>query len=391
MEFLDQARELEPQIIAWRRDIHQHPELGFEEQRTSRLVADTLREMGIEVEVGVGITGVVARIGDGNGPSIGIRADMDALPIQEETDLPFKSQTPGLMHACGHDAHTAILLGVAKMLNAMPDRPSGQIRFLFQPCEEKFDNEGHSGASRMIDDKALEELDAVIALHVSSFSPSGQVSVGDGYVLAAVDSFEGSIIGEGTHGASPDQGIDPIFIQAQVINAIQGIRARRLKPTAPSVITVGSIHGGEAFNVIPKEVRLKGTIRSYSEEIRAQIHEELEKAFAVARAFGGDYTLRIQRGYPALYNAPDVSMVIRQVSIEAVGEERTQTMEPVMGAEDFAYMAQKAPGAMLFLGARKDELNRPHHSPIFDIDEGALHVGAAVLAETAVRLLRQKA
>lgn len=391
MDFLDKALELEPQIIAWRRDIHQHPELGFEEQRTSRLVADTLREMGIEAEVGVGITGVVGRIGDGNGPSIGIRADMDALPIHEETDVPFRSQTPGVMHACGHDAHTAILLGVAKMLNEMPDRPSGEIRFLFQPCEEKFDSEGHSGASRMIDDKALENLDAVIALHVSSYNPSGQVHVGDGYVLAAVDSFEGTIIGEGTHGASPDQGIDPIFIQAQVINAIQGIRARRLKPTEPSVITVGSIHGGDAFNVIPKEVHLKGTIRSYNEEIRAQIHAELEKAFAVARAFGGDYRLNIQRGYPALYNAPEVSSIIRQVSIEAVGEEKTKKMEPVMGAEDFAYMAQKAPGAMLFLGARKDEMNRPHHSPIFDIDEGALHVGAAVLAETAVRLMQQKA
>lgn len=390
MNFLDKARALEEQIVAWRRDIHMHPELGFEEKRTSRLVADELRAMGIEVEAGVGITGVVGRIGEGH-PVVGIRADMDALPIQEANDVPYASRTPGIMHACGHDAHTAILLGVARMLNEMPDRPPGEIRFLFQPSEERWDKEGKSGATRMIDDNALEDLDAVIALHVASMTTSGHVEIGSGYMLAAVDEFEATISGVGCHGASPHTGIDPIYIQAQVVNAIQGIRSRRLKPTEPSVITIGTIHGGTATNIIPHEVKMTGTIRSYTEETRSQIHDELEKAFGVARALGGDFTLKIQRGYPALYNDPAVVESMRQVAIEAIGEDLTKVGEPIMGAEDFAYMAQKAPGAMFFLGAEIGDQKRPHHSPIFDIDEHALPVGAAVLAETACRLLREKA
>lgn len=390
MEFLDKARELEPQIVAWRRDIHMHPELGFQEVRTANLVAETLRDLGLEVEVGVGRTGVVARIGEGT-PAIGIRADMDALPIQEVNDVPYASKTPGVMHACGHDAHTAILLGVAKLLHNMPDRPAGEIRLLFQPSEEKWDSQGISGATAMISDNALQGLDAVIALHVSSTTPSGVIELGEGYMLAAVDEFEATIQGKGGHGASPNETIDPIYIQAQVINAIQGIRSRRLKPTEPSVITVGTIHGGTATNIIPHEVKLTGTIRSYSEETRQQLHDELEKAFGVARALGGDFELKIVRGYPSLYNDPKVTNLMRTVSAEAVGEDRLKPGEPIMGAEDFAYMTQKAPGAMFFLGAEIGDEKRPHHSPNFDIDERALPIGAAVLAETAVRLLQQKA
>ncbi len=389
MQFFDKAKAMEDQLTEWRRDIHMHPELGFEETRTARKVADTLRGWGMEVEVGVGITGVVARIGDSSeGRSIGIRADMDALPIDEDNDVPYKSQTPGIMHACGHDAHTAILLGVAKMLNEMEDRPRGEIRFLFQPSEEKWDKELKSGATRMIDDNALEDLDSVIALHVSSFLPSGTVVIGDGHMLAAVDSFTAVIKGEGCHGASPHMGIDPVWMQAQVINAIQAIRSRWLTPLAPSVITVGSIHGGSAPNVIPHEVTLIGTIRSYDEEIRDQLHEELATALSLVKTWGGDYTLDIERGYPALYNDPNVADVIRMVGTETVGDENLPQAQASMGAEDFAFMTKKAPGAMFFLGAKMDEVNRPHHSPIFDIDEKALPVGAAVLAETAVRLLK---
>jgi amidohydrolase len=390
MDFLEKARDIEGQIIAWRRDIHMHPELGFEETRTARLVADNLRDMGIEAEIGVGITGVVARIGEGR-PAIGIRADMDALPIQEENDVPYKSQTPGVMHACGHDAHTAILLGVAKMLSEADDRPPGEIRLLFQPCEEKWDAEGNSGATRMIDDNALEDLDAVIALHMASQLPSGQIRIGEGHLMAAVDTFEATIMGEGCHGASPHTGIDPIYIFAQVVNAIQGIRSRRLNPIEPSVVTVGSVNAGIAPNVIPSEVRLSGTIRSYNEETRSQIHEELDKAFSVARALGGDYTLNISRGYPSLYNDPAVAQLIQQIATDRFGAENVVEAERRMGAEDFSYMAQKAPGAMFNLGAQFDEMNRPHHSPIFDIDEKSFHVGAAMLAETAVRLLLEKA
>jgi amidohydrolase len=384
---MDKARSIEDLIIAWRRDIHMHPELGFEEVRTSRLVADTLRDMGIEVEVGVGKTGVVARLGEGK-PAIGIRADMDALPIQEENNVPYASQTPGVMHACGHDAHTAMLLGVAKMLNEMPDRPTGEIRLLFQPCEEKQDSEGKSGASRMIDDGALQGLDAVIALHVASEDPAGKIEIGSGYLMAAADRFIATISGVGCHGASPHTGVDPIFLQAQVVNAIQGIVSRRVKPIEPAVITIGSIHGGNAHNVIPAEVKLEGTIRSYSEETRQLLHDELDKAFSIVRAMGGDYTLTIKQGYPSLNNHQKVAELIRQVAVESLGEAALKPAEPTMGAEDFAYMIQKAPGAMFFLGARIGDEHRPHHSPIFNIDESVLYIGAAMLAETACRLLQ---
>lgn len=385
---LERARQIEDQIIAWRRDIHMHPELTFQEFRTARLVADTLRNMGIEVETGVGKTGVVARIGEGR-PAVGIRADMDALPIQEANDVPYASKTPGVMHACGHDAHTAILLGIAKILNEMPDRPAGEFRLLFQPSEEAEDAEGKSGAIRMIEDGALENLDAVIALHVASGEESGKVEISSGFVCASVDSFTATIKGEGCHGAYPHYGIDPIFILAQVINAIHGIRARRIDPVHPALISVGAVHAGDADNVIPSEVHLRGTIRSYNDETRHQLWAELEKAFAVSRAFGGDYTLNIKKSYPSLYNDPAVSNLIETVTVDLLGREGLAPTSLGMGAEDFSYMARKAPGAMFSLGAKLDSLNRPHHSPIFDLDESALAIGAAVLAETACRIASQ--
>jgi len=266
MNFLQMATEIEPQIIAWRREIHQYPELGFEETRTANLVANALREMGVEVETGVGRTGVVARFGNGNGRKVGIRADMDALPIQEAVDLPFASTTPGKMHACGHDAHTAMLMGVAKVLQAMPEI-NGEIRLLFQPSEERWDADGVSGATAMIADKALDDLDAVIAIHVNSLLPVGQIEVTDGMALAAVDTFTATIFGVGCHGAMPHVGIDPIWISAQVINAVQSIRSRRTNPTSGSVVTIGSIHAGDAPNVIPDRVQLNGTIRSFAEAV----------------------------------------------------------------------------------------------------------------------------
>ncbi|MBX3062036.1 MAG: amidohydrolase [Anaerolineae bacterium] len=384
---LDTARSLYDYTVQLRRDIHMHPELSFQEFRTAKRVSEELNKLGIEAETGVGITGVVARIGEGF-PAIGIRADMDALPINELNDVPYKSQTPGVMHACGHDAHTAILLTVAKMLNEMPDRPKGEIRLLFQPSEEAFGTDGKSGATRMIEDSALEKLDNVIALHVNSEKPAGQIGILDGNMCAAVDSFKAKIIGEGCHGAYPHTGIDPIYIAAQVINAIHGIRARRINPVQPTMISVGAIHGGSAENVIPAEVELVGTIRSYDDGIRHQLWAELERAFGVARALGGDYELEIIKGYPSLYNAPEVAGLIRNVTREMLTDTGFYPEEAGMGAEDFSYMAQKAPGAMFMLGAKYDEKNRPHHSAIFDIDEAVMPIGAAILAETAVRLLK---
>ncbi len=387
---LERALALQDQIVAWRRDIHRYPETSFQEFRTSRLVADTLSELGIEVQTGVGKTGVVGYIGDG-APVVGIRADMDALPIQEANDVPYASQTPGASHACGHDAHTAILLAVARMFTEMPDRPAGQIRLFFQPSEEAQDAEGKSGAMRMVEEGALEGVDRVIALHVSSGTPSGKVEIRSGYAMAAVDSFFATIRGEGCHGAYPHHGIDPVYLLAQVVNAIHGIRARRINPMLPAVISVGSVHGGDAENVIPNAVKLTGTIRSYDEETRKRQWSELERAFGVARALGGDYELQIREGYPATYNDPAVSETIRQTTLDLFGADQLHPPEAGMGAEDFGYMSRKAPGAMLMLGAKRDEVNRPHHSPIFDIDESNLYVGAALLAETACRLLREVA
>jgi amidohydrolase len=387
---LQRALQLQDQITAWRRDLHIHPELGFQEHRTAQAVADALRGMGIRVDTGVGQTGVVGHLGEGP-PAVGIRADMDALPLQETNEVPYASQTPGVMHACGHDAHVAILLGVARLLNEMEGRPAGEVRFLFQPCEENWDDEGKSGAMRMLEDGALEGLDAVIALHVASEKQAGHLEIGEGHMLAAVDSFEASIVGTGCHGAYPHTGVDPIFILAQVINAIHGVRARRINPVRPAVISIGAVKAGEAPNVIPNEVAINGTIRSFDQETRQQLCDELERALSVARTLGGDYSLAMEQGFPSTYNDPEVAGVIRQVAEEMLGADRLLPAVPEMGAEDFSYMAQRVPGAMCFLGAEIGDVNRPHHSPIFDLDESVFPAGAAVLAESACRLLRSHA
>lgn len=390
LNILERAQDMDHLISAWRRDIHMHPELSFEEHRTANLVAETLTAMGIRVETGVGKTGVVGYLGEGR-PAVGIRADMDALPINEANDVPYASTVPGKMHACGHDAHTAILLGVARLLSEMENRPHGEVRFLFQPAEEDEDIEGKSGATRMIEDHALEGLDAVIALHVASGMPAGKVMIDGGHVSAAVDSFEAAIIGEGCHGAYPHKGADPIFMLAQVVNAIHGIRARRIDPIDPVVISIGAVHGGSANNIIPDRVEMNGTIRSFDEDVREQLLVELEQALGIVRSLGGDYELKVVRGYPSLYNDPHVSRLIEQVAIDLLGEDGIFPAEAGMGAEDFSFMTQKAPGAMFNLGAKLDEVNRPHHSPIFDLDETAFPVGAAVLAEATCRLLKDKA
>jgi amidohydrolase len=386
---LERAKAIHDKLIAWRRDVHMHPELGFQEHRTARLVADTLAELGMEVQTGVGKTGVVGYLGEGK-PVIGIRADMDALPIHEENDAPYSSQTPGVMHACGHDAHTAMLLGVAHLLAHMPDRPAGQVRFLFQPSEESSDNENKSGGLRMVEEGALNDVDAVIALHVASDQPSGKILIDSGYVTAAEDSFFITLTGTGGHGAYPHQGTDPTFILAQVLNALHGIRARRIDPTKAATLSIGSIHAGAVTNVIPSKVEISGTIRTYDEETRSRMKTELANALQVARALGGDFRLELKPGYPATYNDPDLHTLIQQTAEEMLGADGLLPPERGMGAEDFSYMAQKAPGAMFMLGVKYDDRNRPHHTPVFDINEAALPVGAAMLAEVTRRLLKQK-
>jgi len=384
---LQEANALSGQITAWRRDFHMHPELGFQEFRTAGKVADELRALGLETATGIGKTGVVAVIGEG-GPVVAIRADMDALPIQEKNDVPYASQTPNVMHACGHDSHTAMLLGAARILAAMPERPPGEIRLLFQPCEETDDGE-KSGAERMIDDGALDGVDHVIALHVSSELPAGELVIEDGYITANTDNFYAVIRGVGAHGAHPDLGVDPIYLLGQVINAIQGIRSRRIDPIRPAVVTIGTVHAGLGENVIPDEARLTGTLRSYDDETRERLIVELERALGVARALHGDYELRVHKGCPSTFNDSAVTQVMRGAVGDMLPAGAIVRQPASMGGEDFSWMTRRAPGAMFLLGAKRDEVSRPHHNPLFDLDESVFPSGAALLAESALRLLEQ--
>jgi amidohydrolase len=384
---MQRAQALHDEMVEWRRAIHMHPELGFEETRTAQLVANTLRELGLRVETGIGKTGVVARLGEGP-PAVGIRADMDALEVEEANEVPYASQVPGVMHACGHDAHVAVLLGAAKLMTTLPDRPPGEVRFLFQPCEEGWDSEGQSGAPRMIAEGALEGLDAAIALHVDAGAPAGNVGVRNGYAMAAVDPFSATITGAGCHSSAPHQGVNPIPILAQVINAIERIRASRIDPLESAVIVVETVHGGTSTGVVPQEVHLSGNMRSYDDATRHQLWEELEAAMSIARSLGGDYELSIMHYSPALHNDPDVVAVIRQVIEDLVGADKLYVSQKGLGGEDFGYMIREVPGAMFRLGTKIENEHRPTHSPIFDVDESAFPVGAAVLVETAHRLLR---
>jgi amidohydrolase len=387
---LDKAQKMADELVRLRRDIHQHPELGFQEFRTASLVADTLREIGIEPRTGVGRTGVVAEIGTDDGPTIAIRADMDALPIQEIPDSPYKSQNAGVMHACGHDSHTAMLLGAAHLLRDAyaneKEQWRGKVRFLFQPSEEAFDEEGISGATAMIEDGAMENVDHVIALHVGSDKPTGMLQFQEEFSLSAVDSFDAWIRGDGGHGAYPHTGSDPLSMLASILPALYAIQSRQINPLRASVVSLGQIHAGSAPNVIPAEVYLSGTIRSFEQEVREQLWAEIERALSISEKLGGSYEFKLIKGYPSLYNDPTVNGWMKQTAIDVVGDDHVQDFEFGMGAEDFAYMAQKAPGAMFSLGAAiPDGVRRNHHTPIFDIDESVLPMGAAVLAETARR------
>jgi amidohydrolase len=381
---LERARELQEQLSHWRRKIHMHPELAFREIRTATLVAEVLESLGYGVRTGVGRTGVVGERGQSH-PVVAIRADMDALPLQEENDVPYASQVSGVMHACGHDAHTAIALGVAALL--AQERFPGTLRFLFQPAEEASDEEGLSGASRMIEDGAMEGVDAVLALHVYGGSPAGSVMVASGPVGGGADSFYATISGRGVHGAYPHKGVDPILIAAHVILTLNSIISRRLDPFDAAVISLGSVHAGQASNVIPERVELSGTIRYEQPEVQKQLHAEIERALQVARTLGGDYQLEIEIGYPPMINDEGIVNLLQEVATDLLGAENVQPREKGLGAEDFGYFSALAPGAMFQLGCQPGDGERKGHSPTFDIDERCLPVGAAVLAEAALRIL----
>ena len=387
---LERAAALSGEMIRLRQDIHQHPELGFQEFRTAALVADMLQEIGVEVQSGVGRTGVVGRIGSGSGPTIAIRADMDALPITEKNDVPYRSLNDGVMHACGHDAHTAILLGAAQLLRQsfIEEQWQGNVRLLFQPSEEDFDDDGVSGAPAMIDDGAMEDVDAAIALHVWSNLPAGICYYHDGPSLASVDSFKAWIRGQGGHGARPHQTKDPLFMLGPILSALYAIPSRRISPMRESVVSLGQIHAGTTSNVIPAEVFLEGTMRAFDPEVRQLLQSEVQRALKISETLGGSFDFELTCGYPALNNDPQVNDWLRQTARDLLGPEKVENSEFGMVSEDFAYMAGQTPGAMFMLGAAlPDGIERHHHTDDFDIDERILPVGAAVLAETARRFV----
>jgi amidohydrolase len=382
---LEKANQITPQLIEWRRDFHLHPELGFQETRTSSRVAEILGGLGCRVRTGVGRTGVVGELGQGS-PIVAIRADMDALPIQEANQVSYSSQVPGVMHACGHDAHTSMLLGAAALLASEP--LSGTVRLLFQPSEEVADDEGISGAPRMIADGVMEKVDRVISLHVDPATAVGVIRIASGPFSGGVDSFFATIFGEGGHGARPHELVDPIYIASHVILVLHGIVSRRMNPFTPAVISIGSIHAGQTENVIPERVDISGTIRFMEEDVRRRIHREMEQAFQVTRAMGGDYELKFEYGTPPMINDPRVVDFIQQVASDLLGSEHVEPPLRGLGAEDFGCFSDIAPGAMFVLGCRIEEDERLIHNPRFDIDERCLPIGAAILAETALRFLK---
>ncbi|MBK6794292.1 MAG: amidohydrolase [Anaerolineales bacterium] len=383
---IKQAHAISEELIEWRRDFHMHPETGFDLHRTAAIVADELEKMGYKVKRGVGKTGVVAEIGEG-GKLVAIRADMDALPIFEQNETDYVSQNEGKMHACGHDSHTAMALGAAKIL--AKEKLNGRIRFLFQPCEETADEEGKSGAQRMYDEGAVEGVDYVIAQHVDPTSPVGTIAINEGPSGGGVSSWQATIYGKGGHGAYPHSSNDPFVLLAHVIMGVNAIVSRRLDPFEPAVISIGAVNGGFTENVIPDKVELKGTIRFTSLEVEKQIREELTRVFEIVKVLGGDYKLNILFGGMPIINDKLVADTIAQVGKDLLGEGSVHPLEKTLGAEDFPEFLKDAPGAMYTLGTRIE--GRPVyelHHPKFDLDERALPVGTAVLAETALRFLK---
>ncbi len=375
------TEDLKEELVRLRRDIHMHPELGFQEHRTAGLVEGYLRELGIRTWR-IGATGVVGEIDNGGERRIALRADMDALPIQEENPVPYASRNPGVMHACGHDAHTAMLLVAAKVLSGMEFE--GKLRFIFQPAEE-----GLNGALEMIKGGALEGVDAIVGLHVWSQLPTGTFAIGDGPVMAAVDRFRISVRGNGGHGASPHETRDPVVCASHIVMALQTIVARNVDPLKSAVVTVGRISGGTAFNVIPDVVEMEGTVRTFEDEVHELVERRVKEiAGEVSSGLGCRAEVEYEHLNRATVNDPRLATIAREVAskIGRVTEEQRN-----MGGEDFSEYARLVPGVFAFLGVRNEEkgIVHPHHSPRFDVDEEALPLGVQFEVSMALRLLEE--
>lgn len=371
-------------LVTTRRDLHRHPELGFEEKRTAGIMADRLKGLGLAPRTGVGKTGVTAIAGTEVKNRILLRADMDGLPLSEETGATYASTVPDTMHACGHDGHMAVALAVAARLSGTP--AAGRVRYLFQPAEEV------AGGARACEaDGILEGVAAAFGLHLWNQLPVGTIGVNRGALMAAVDEFSIDIEGPGGHGAAPHETYDAIVAAARIVEALQTIVSREISPLDPAVVTVASIHGGSVFNVIPKTVRLTGTVRCFSEAAHRALPEKMERiARGTAEAAGVTARLGYRRVNRPTVNNPDMADLVIEVARRLVGQENVQTDTQTLGGEDMSVYLDRVPGCFFFVGSAPRGPHRPHHSPVFDIDERALQVGTAVLeavaAEAAKRL-----
>jgi|TARA_B110000438_G_scaffold248096_1_gene250632 amidohydrolase len=376
MNIRKEIKEIEKNIINWRRDFHQYPELSFDEHRTSSVIGDELRSMGLVPKMNVGRTGVMADLKFGEGPIIGLRADMDALPIQETSGLDFMSKNDGVMHACGHDGHMAMLLGAAKALTQTRNNLKGTIRFIFQPAEE-----GLGGAKYMIEDGCLKDVSEIYGIHVWNYQPIGEVGVKDGPVMAAADMFDITIKGIGGHGAAPQGTVDTIVVASSLIQAFQTIISRNTNPLESSVITIGKINGGHNFNIIADEVNLSGTARAYTEENRNLIKKRMTDIIeGVSKTYDAEILFEYKDGYPPTINHPGPTSKVLQAAEKVVGD-KAGVPYLSMGGEDFAYYLQKIPGCFFFVGSapNKDQLfETPHHCSHFTMDEQALLIGPSV-------------
>jgi amidohydrolase len=387
MSILEHMSRYQDRLVAVRRDLHANPELGFEVHRTADLVAKELAQMGIEVHTGIGGTGVVGVLRKGNSPrAIGLRADMDALPIVEESELPYRSKVPHLMHACGHDGHTTCLLGAARYL-VEEGRFAGTIHFIFQPAEEIF-----GGAKSMIDDGLFDRFpcEAVFSFHNRPGLEVGKYVIRPGSMMAGGASFSITVTGRGSHGARPEASIDPVLTAAHIAVALQSIVSRNVSPAESAVLSVTQISGGDAFNVIPQRAKLGGTVRAFSFETIGAIEARLRTiAISVATAFGATATVDFQLLVPPLINEPCETDALVQTASELVGAENVSTSGPIlMASEDFSYMLQRCPGAYMNVGiARGNAGIAPLHTPSYDFNDDAIPYGAALLAGVAEKKL----
>ncbi len=385
IDFLTEAKEMLDQMIEWRRDLHRHPELRFQEVRTAGIAARHLLSLGIETRTGVGKTGVVGVLkGRRESPVVLLRFDMDALPLQEENDVEYASQTAGVMHACGHDTHVAMGLAVASLLAKHRQELNGSVKFIFQPAEE-----GAGGARAMIADGAIKDPvpDYTFGIHIDSTRPLGAIAIGEGPILAAADSFRITIQGKGGHGALPEQTIDTLITGVHIVNALQTIPSRNVGLLESALISVCSFQAGNAFNIIPEKAVLQGTIRTYDPSIQAVVHQRMREIVEnTARAFGASAELQIDQIVPAAYNDPQMAALTRRLSVGIFGEENIEVDYRVSPSDDVAEFLSTAPGCQVILGAAV-EGGFPHHNPRFDIDERAMPQGVALLCMTTAELL----